>query len=310
MNDTRAFGFDGDDDAGSVADHDLEEALRGFANHDYRDRFWPTRRYEDQCDRIALRAFLPPRGGRLIEIGAGFGRLAGEYSGYADVVLFDPSAVMLDAARDQIGDDPRFTVMQGHAAELPFPDGSFDAVVCIRVIHHLSDPRPAIVEFARVLRPGGVLVLEYANKRNLKMIAGYMLRREPESPFASGVQRHHGVTLFRDRGHRHTSRSSTSGAGDPSPELWYSPESFIHAPKDIHAVLLSAGFSVEGTRSVSLLRSPGITDRVPAGLLVRLERVIQPGLGRLTPAPSIVVKAVRKPSTTDPGIRGNADTAT
>jgi len=57
----------------------------------YRDVFWAGRSYEDACDRIALRALLPPDGTRLIEVGAGFGRLAGEYAAYREVVLLDSS---------------------------------------------------------------------------------------------------------------------------------------------------------------------------------------------------------------------------
>ena len=72
-------------------DSGLETTLLAFADLAYRDAFWPQRRYEDACDRIALRAFLPRAGGRLIEVGAGFGRLVDEYAGYREVVLLDPS---------------------------------------------------------------------------------------------------------------------------------------------------------------------------------------------------------------------------
>ena len=65
----------------------------------YRDVFWRTRDYEDLCDRIAIRALLPPSGRRLIEVGAGFGRLVDEFAGYREVVLFDSSAVLLAGGR-------------------------------------------------------------------------------------------------------------------------------------------------------------------------------------------------------------------
>jgi SAM-dependent methyltransferase len=49
------------------------------------------------------------------------------------------------------------------AAELPFEDGSFDAVVCIEVLEHLFEPLQAAQEIARVLRPGGILIASVPN---------------------------------------------------------------------------------------------------------------------------------------------------
>src|SRR5438105_3735380 len=69
----------------------------------YRDVFWRTRDYEDLCDRIAIRALLPRNGDRLIEVGAGFGRLVDEYRGYRSVVLFDASPALLGAGRERLG---------------------------------------------------------------------------------------------------------------------------------------------------------------------------------------------------------------
>ena len=56
----------------------------------YSTEFWDTSRaYEDAVERVAMRALLPPTGRTLIEIGAGFGRLADLYAGYDTVVIFD-----------------------------------------------------------------------------------------------------------------------------------------------------------------------------------------------------------------------------
>ena len=120
----------------------------------YRDVFWRTRGYEDLCDRIAIRALLPPTGVRLIEVGAGFGRLVDEYRGYAEVVLFDSSPTLLEAGRERLTARPGLEFVLGDAHALPFPDASFDAVVCVRVAHHFADAGRVFREFARVLRPG------------------------------------------------------------------------------------------------------------------------------------------------------------
>ena len=109
--------------------------------------FWATRNYEDACDRIALRALLP-RGGDLIEIGAGFGRLSDEYGAFERVVLLDSSAVHTTAAVEALRDDLRIEVRLGDALALPFSDGEFDVAVCVRVLHHFADPGPLSVGFA------------------------------------------------------------------------------------------------------------------------------------------------------------------
>ncbi|HSG15070.1 MAG TPA: class I SAM-dependent methyltransferase, partial [Anaerolineae bacterium] len=86
-----------------------------YEGSDYRTRFWENqgREYEDQAERIALRRLMPPAGDTLIDIGAGFGRLSDEYSGYRRVVLFDYSRSLLREAQERLGDDPRFIFVAG-----------------------------------------------------------------------------------------------------------------------------------------------------------------------------------------------------
>jgi len=228
----------------------------------YRDVFWAARTYEDACDRIALRALLPHGGGRLIEVGAGFGRLADEYAGYGEVVLLDSSEVHIAAALTRLGDDPRFSVTLGDALALPFPDGHFEVAVCIRVLHHFADPGPVLAEFGRVVRPGGALVLEYANKRNLKSIARRLLGRQSWSPFEPGA-------------------------------VEYRPIHYDHAPVSVRRSLRTAGFRIERMRAVSLFRLPGLSRRLPQTILVRAEALLQEPLGSITPAPSVFVLARR-----------------
>ena len=242
-----------------------DSATREIAAYEdlrYRDVFWATRAYEDACDRIALRALHPPSGGRLIEVGAGFGRLANEYVGYDEVVLLDSSDVHVAAARETLGADGRFSIVSGDAYALPYADGYFDAAVCIRVLHHFQDPGPALAEIGRVVRPGGVLVLEFANKRNLKSIARYVLRRQAWSPF------------------------------EPGPVAYRSLH-FDHAPISVRRWLRRAGFSIVQVRSASLFRLPELSRRVPLRTLSWLEAHLQAPLGRVTPGPSTFILARR-----------------
>jgi SAM-dependent methyltransferase len=156
-----------------------------YEGSDYRSRFWEGqgRDYEDLAERIALHRLMPAGGGTLIEIGAGFGRLANEYMGYDKVVLFDYSRSLLREAQGQLGDDPRFIYVAGNWYAMPFVPGLFDTMVQIRTLHHAADVPKLFQQLARIARPGGCYVLEYANKQNLKAMLRYALRRQQWSPY-------------------------------------------------------------------------------------------------------------------------------
>jgi ubiquinone/menaquinone biosynthesis C-methylase UbiE len=262
-----------------------------YADMRYRDLFWPSRRYEDRCDRMGLRALLPTRGDRLVELGAGFGRLANEYAGYRHVALLDLSGVQLDAARERLRDDPRFEIVEGDIFHLPFEDATFDTVVCIRVIHHFEDPRPAIAEMARILKPGGVLVLEAANKRNLKAILLYALRRQMESPFTRGSAPATSGYFLPENVRQKAQR----GPDEQTPKReWTATTDYDHAPADVRRWLRANGLELERTRSVSNLRVPWLTRRVPLRGLVALERLTQRPFAPVTLGPEIFYRATKR----------------
>ncbi len=153
----------------------------------YRARFWEGRgrEYEDLVERIALRRLLPPRGRRLLEVGAGFGRLAELYAGYDQVVLLDYAKSGLLEAQERLGRSDRFLYVAADLHHLPLAPGACDTVVTVRVLHHLVNVQSALRGIAAVLRPGGAYVLEYANKRNLKAILRYLSGRQSWSPFVT-----------------------------------------------------------------------------------------------------------------------------
>jgi ArsR family transcriptional regulator len=110
----------------------------------------------------ALLNLLPAAMGRLLDIGTGTGQLlellAQRTTGGLGV---DASRAMLALARARLSRPglTHCTVKLGDMYRLPMADGSFDHVVLQMVLHYAEDPAAALAEAARVLRPGGTLVV-------------------------------------------------------------------------------------------------------------------------------------------------------
>lgn len=104
-----------------------------------------------------------PDGASVLDVGAGPGGLLVELArSRADIHLvgIDPSADMVSHATRRLVSAQLTSQAEarlGSAEHLPFPDGSFDAVVSTLSSHHWADPDAAIAEQARVLRAGGQL---------------------------------------------------------------------------------------------------------------------------------------------------------
>jgi demethylmenaquinone methyltransferase / 2-methoxy-6-polyprenyl-1,4-benzoquinol methylase len=76
------------------------------------------------------------------------------------VVGIDQSPEMLAAGRERVeaaGLSSRIRIVEGSAENLPFPDGSFDALTFTYLLRYVKDPAATLVELARVVRPGGAM---------------------------------------------------------------------------------------------------------------------------------------------------------
>lgn len=96
-------------------------------------------------------------GHRALDVGCGPGALTAELVrrlGPEAVSAVDPSEPFVAAARAR---NPGVKVLRASAEELPFPDGTFDAVLAQLVVHFMSDPVAGLAEMARVTARGGVV---------------------------------------------------------------------------------------------------------------------------------------------------------
>jgi ubiquinone/menaquinone biosynthesis C-methylase UbiE len=131
----------------------------------YSQRFW-VQAPRPLITRERLRATLEPsRGERILEIGPGTGYytldLADWIGPEGTLEIFDIQQEMLDHTMDRVGERGLGNVnpSRGDARELPYEDDSVDAVVLITVLGEIPEQDAALGEIARVLRPGGRLVV-------------------------------------------------------------------------------------------------------------------------------------------------------
>lgn len=122
------------------------------------DRRWAG--YVDASTRHALHGLAAAPGERLLDLGCGTGvlleRALREHPG-AWACGADLSAEMLGVARARLGG--RAALVCSDAQVLPFRDGAFAAVASSSALHYWPDPLRALREVARVVRPGGRVVL-------------------------------------------------------------------------------------------------------------------------------------------------------
>ena len=102
--------------------------------------------------------------GRIIDLGTGPGDnpiLIAKQRADAEILGIDAAQTMLDVAQRKVataGLEQRIRFEQADVKALPYPDASFDGVVCSEVLEHIHDYRGVLAEIHRVLKPGGRFV--------------------------------------------------------------------------------------------------------------------------------------------------------
>lgn len=245
-----------------------KKPISDYNGYDYKKDFWDNadREYEDQADRMAIRKLLPKRMEKFADIGGGYGRLANEYLKRArKVYLFDYSKTELEQAKEIYGD--KIETKSGDIYELPFKDDELDGLMMVRVTHHLERLDQAVKELYRVLKPGGVAVIEVANKRTLPKIARYLTHRSKVNPFDKTPANYKNIAK----------------------DGFYN-----YHPKYVEEMFEKQGFKLEKVLSVSNFRSKSLKKIFKTDRLVKMENGAQSLLAPIRFAPSIYYK-LRKP---------------
>lgn len=233
-----------------------------YEGSDYQRSFWEQggREYEDRAEAIALKRLLPKSGKLLLELGAGAGRNTPRYAGFERIALLDFSTTQLAQAQQRLGRADKYIFVAADVYRLPFRDGLFDAATMIRVLHHMADAPKALGQVRNILQPGGVFILEHANKQNLKAIFRFLIGRQKWNPFT------------------------------PEP-VEFAELNFDFHPKTVRKWLNELGFSIERTLTVSHFRLGFLKRLIPAGLLAALDGLFQPTGALCQFTPSVFIRA-------------------
>lgn len=130
-------------------------------------------------ERDRRRDLLSTARGRTLEIGAGGGHNLAHYpSAVSELVVTEPSPHMIRHLSDELAKNPpsvgSYELVRTGAEQLPFDDASFDTVVATFVHCTIPDPRGALAEIARVLKPGGAyLFIEHVRSRDNRLLARF-----------------------------------------------------------------------------------------------------------------------------------------
>ncbi|MBX3711296.1 MAG: ArsR family transcriptional regulator [Lysobacter sp.] len=147
--------------AARAADANWADSVAG----DMERHYSPGRTWEAMA-RSALPLLAP---GSVLDIASGDGVLAELLAPHSrEYVCVDASTRVVTAASDRLRRFPNVQVREGDMHALPFPDGHFDLVVLMHALTYAARPAVAVAEAARVLRPGGRLLLSSLAKHEHK----------------------------------------------------------------------------------------------------------------------------------------------
>ncbi len=249
--------------------------MKDTSYDDFRyDIFWRGREYEDRAEKIAFLKFLKiiKNRGIVIDIGGGFGRYAPLCApNFKEYVIVEPSKELLEMARKKWKRFSNIKYVNAFAQNLPFEDDEFDVALFIRVIHHIEKPEEALKEIKRVLKPGGFLIIEVANKihflnRVRALLRGDFKFKKDLSPviIKSKKKKYKNILII------------------------------DHHPQKIISILERNGFGILKVLSVSNFRLKLLKKIVPLRVLLFFENIFQSLLAKNFFGASIMILAKKK----------------
>lgn len=247
-----------------------------YDTYDY-PSYWINREYEHKAEVYALKSFLKkiPRINKLIEVGAGYGRLVPIYLARPKkIVISDPSSKLLSLSRRKFAKFKKVKHIHSSLSKLPdiLKTKNFDLCIMVRVLHHIEDSQEAFKTINKILKPNGYFILEFANKRNIKSYLANLLKGNLMYPLETET-----VDL----------RSKKSIKLKTLPFLNYHPDKVIDQ-------LNNAGFKIIEVRSVSNIRSKFMKRVFPLSFLVDIEKILQEILSRFFFGPSIFILSKKR----------------
>lgn len=228
------------------------------------ERYWDSRTYEHLAEVSVIKNMLSGMHVRdAVDIGGGYGRLSVILDQFANnTILLESSQQQLDIARDFLNEYSHITLTKNITPTLDLGDASMDIALMVRVMHQYSEPKEVLKEVYRILKPGGVFVLEFANQTHLKnrilsILSGRSLSFEPVSV---STQDDNAIPFVN------------------------------HHPKTVLELVESIGFSVESKQSVSLFRSKVIKSIFAPELLSVADQIARPFVSAFDCGPSVFLK--------------------
>ena len=194
------------------------------------DRFGFPAAYQNLLGRELSKHPLPETGElpRVLDCGVGTGALSGALTRVLatpfalDAIDISPS--MLEQAERRLqGSICAVTLRQGDICKLPYADNTFDLVMAAHVLEHMADPRDALKEMARVLKPGGLLIVCITRRSALGLLVQFKWRTHRVTPVqAQNWLRSSGINTVTSRfleGGMLCRQFSIACIGTKSPEL-------------------------------------------------------------------------------------------
>ncbi len=236
------------------------------------ENYWQGREYEHEAEKLVLNSFFARIAGgnkklsqsRLLDVGAGFGRLAEVYLPLVkEAMLLEPSGKIIKRGKQRLRYS-NFIYKQGFIEGLARPKKLFDIAVMVRVMHHLDDYRLALENVYQSLVPGGWLILEVPNKFSFKHVVADLIRGR-----------------WRYFNHDRVDRRSMARRKEEVISF------YNYSPREVKRAGEKQGFRVIEKRSVSNFRWSLLKKIIPLKALIYMEKHTQSMFSFFNFGPSI-----------------------